>query len=69
MRMADYTLSVRGMNCMGCENLVARELNPLPGITDVEVDHESDEVVVYGDPDTKDRARQAVAELGYEPVA
>jgi copper chaperone CopZ len=66
--MAEYKLTVCGMHCPGCENLVARELNPIPGITDAEVDNENDEVVVRGDPRTKDRAKQAIDELGYEPA-
>lgn len=66
--MAEYTLSVHGLHCPGCENLVARELNPIPGVMDVEADSEDDEVVVRGNPRTKDRARQALAELGYEPM-
>lgn len=66
--MAEYTLSVRGMHCPGCENLVARELNSVPGIANVDADSDADEVVVRGELPTKDRARQAIAELGYEPV-
>lgn len=65
--MNKYTLAVDGMHCPGCENLVARELNAIPGVTDVEGDSEADEVVVHGDPRTEERVRQAVAELGYEP--
>jgi copper chaperone CopZ len=66
--MVEYTLSVRGLHCPGCENLIARELNLIPGITDVKADNENGEVVVHGNPRTKDRARQAIAELGYEPM-
>jgi copper chaperone CopZ len=67
--MSEYTISVRGLHCPGCENLVTRELNPIPGITDAKADSENGEVAVRGDRRTKDRARQAIAELGYEPVA
>ena len=66
--MPEYTLDVNGMHCPGCENLVVRELNPIPGITDAEADNKNNQVIVRGEKDTEDRARQAIAEIGYEPA-
>lgn len=65
--MEEYTITIQGMDCPGCENLVVRELSSIPGIKDADADSANGTVVIQGDQKTKERVRQTIADLGDEP--
>lgn len=65
LHMDEYVLHVTGMSCRSCERRIADALTKLDGIKIVDASAETDRVLVEGDPDTQDRARQAVRETGY----
>lgn len=68
--METITLKVGGMSCMGCVNSVKRLLEPLPGVTGVEVDLASGTARIAYDPTQADVAafRRTLGDGGY-PVA
>lgn len=61
--------NVQNMKCMGCVSAVKAALEPLDGVTSVEVDLEGGSATVEGDFDAADVA-QAISNAGYpaEPV-
>ncbi|MFC3478837.1 heavy-metal-associated domain-containing protein [Halobacterium litoreum] len=59
------TLSVDGMGCDGCEDIVENALNGVDGVTDAEADHEAGAATVEGDADREDLLR-SVELAGYE---
>lgn len=59
------TIEVHGMSCEGCESTVEEALRSVDGVTDVQVDRDSDLATVEGDPNP-DALEQAVTEAGYE---
>ena len=68
--MKDITYHVHGMHCEGCEKSIRQALEQLPGIRDLEVDHQRGRVHVdYDDTQTdvlaiKTRIEQAGFEVG-----
>ncbi|WP_336327999.1 heavy-metal-associated domain-containing protein [Halovenus sp. HT40] len=60
-------LTVTGMSCDGCEQNVEDAVSELDGVTGVEADHESDNVVIEGSVSDAD-ARAAIEDAGYEPA-
>ena len=61
------TYQVKGMTCGHCVNAVTTELSNLDGVSKVDVDLESGNVIVTSDePLEADTVRAAVDEAGYE---
>jgi copper chaperone CopZ len=63
--MATVTLTVRGMSCDGCEEIVETALEEVDGVEDAEADQESETATVEGDADV-DALVEAVDFAGYE---
>jgi copper chaperone len=67
--MTTTTYQVNGMTCGHCVSAVTEELRKIDGVSDVEVDLASGNVVVSSDVPVADEAvRAAVDEAGYEVV-
>lgn len=65
----DTTWTVEGMTCGHCAASVREEIEEIPGVTSVEVDHASGAVVVTSEaPISRDDVAAAVAEAGYTLV-
>ncbi|MFC7166497.1 heavy-metal-associated domain-containing protein [Halospeciosus flavus] len=62
------TLSVEGMTCEGCEDIVENALSEVDGVEDAEADREEGVATVEGDANTEDLV-QAVDFAGYEATA
>ena len=60
------TLSVPGMSCGHCEAAVKSEVGKVVGVEAVDVDLDSKDVVVTGDPLDLDAIVAAVDEAGYQ---
>lgn len=58
------TLSIDGMGCDGCEDIVESALGDVSGVSDVEADHETGEATVEGDAETEELLR-SVELAGY----
>ena len=58
------TFTVQGMTCGHCVSSVTEEVSEVAGVTDVQVDLESGQMVVTGDADAS-AVRAAVEEAGY----
>nr|WP_266074964.1 heavy metal-associated domain-containing protein [Haladaptatus caseinilyticus] len=67
--MEEFTLQVTGMSCKSCESMVRDAVTGLRGVSSVAPDAQSNEVTIRGEPDTADRVRQAIIELGYDAEA
>ncbi len=69
--MTTLNLTVTGMSCMGCVNSVKNLLTALPGVSGVQVDLASGQVVVEHDPAQVGVAaiRQTIEDGGYQVVA
>ncbi|MFB6120202.1 MAG: heavy-metal-associated domain-containing protein [Halobacteriaceae archaeon] len=63
--MATITLSVQGMSCDGCEEIVEDALEEVSGVEEAEADHEADTASVEGDANPDDLV-EAVDFAGYE---
>jgi copper chaperone CopZ len=59
------TLSVQGMSCEGCEEIVENSLEEVSGVESASADRESDTVTVEGDAPEADLI-EAVEFAGYE---
>jgi copper ion binding protein len=60
------TYNVAGMSCGHCVAAVSETLGELPGVSGVDVDLASGEVVVTGSAIDGEAVRAAVHEAGYE---
>lgn len=60
------TLSVPGMTCGHCEAAVKQEVGSVPGVTDVDVDLETKDVVVTGTALDRAALVAAIDEAGFE---
>jgi copper chaperone len=69
--MENITLPVKGMSCMGCVNSVKGVLEPLPGVTKVDVTLEGGLVAIEFDPAQvgTEQLKTAIEDAGYEVVA
>lgn len=69
--MERITLTVKGMTCMGCVGSVKRVLEPIPGVTGVDITLENGQVaIVYDGTKVKpDAFTTAIQDAGYEVVA
>ncbi|GAA4391813.1 heavy-metal-associated domain-containing protein [Brevibacterium pityocampae] len=67
--MATNTFSVTGMTCGHCEMSVREEVEEIAGVTDVEVSHETGQLVVTSEAGVDSAAVvAAVEEAGYQAV-
>ncbi|HCG56036.1 MULTISPECIES: cation transporter [Brevibacterium] len=67
--MATTRFSVRGMTCGHCEMSVREEVQEIAGVTDVEVSHETGQLVVTSEAGVDSAAVvAAVEEAGYQAV-
>jgi copper ion binding protein len=60
------TFSVPGMTCGHCEAAVKKEVGAVPGVTGVDVDLETKDVVVTGTSLDRDALVAAIDEAGYD---
>ena len=60
------TVTVRGMSCDGCEEIVETALMEVNGVESAEADRESETATVEGDADV-DALAEAIDFAGYEP--
>jgi copper chaperone CopZ len=66
--MATITLSVQGMSCEGCEEIVEDALEEVGGVESASADREENVASVEGDADPDDLV-EAVDFAGYEASA
>ncbi len=68
--MEKITLTVKGMTCMGCVASVKNVLEPIPGVSSVEITLDNGEVVITYDParTEADQFRNAINDAGYEVI-
>jgi copper chaperone len=68
--METVTLTVKGMTCMGCVRSVKNVVEPLSGVSSVEITLDNGQVVVNYDPAKTplERIKNAIDEAGYEVV-
>ena len=68
--MEKITLTVKGMTCMGCVRSVKNILEPIPGVSGVDITLENGEVVIAYDPSmaNTDQLRGAINDAGYEVI-
>ena len=68
--MATMRFSVSGMTCGHCEMSVREEVEEIAGVTDVEVSHETGQLVVTSEAGVDSAAVvAAVEEAGYQAVS
>ena len=61
-------ITVEGMSCEGCEQTVRDAILDVDGVTDVDVDRETESATVEGDADP-DAVVRAVNDAGYDATA
>lgn len=68
--MENVTLKVAGMTCGGCVKSVTKVLQPLPGVSDVNVTLQPGEAQVSFDPSKTnvDTLRKAIEGAGFDVV-
>jgi copper chaperone len=64
--MSTLELTVPGMTCSHCEHAIKSEVGKLDGVTAVDVDLTTKEVVVHGSALDRDAVVAAIDEAGYE---
>ena len=69
--METITLDVKGMTCMGCVASVKRVLNPIAGVSQVDVVLETGKVSVSYDAAQAQPAqfKEAIQDAGYQVIA
>jgi copper chaperone len=63
--MAEKVYTVTGMTCSCCVNSVSTAVNKVSGISDVNVDLDTGQLIVTGDQFADEQVRAAVGEAGY----
>lgn len=63
---ATMTFQVPGMTCGHCEAAVTTEVTAVPGVSEVQVDLETKQVVVHGDDLDAALIVAAIDEAGFE---
>ena len=58
-------ITVRGMSCAGCESAVTDAVTAVAGVNTVDVDRETDSVMIDGNPDTEELVT-AIEDAGYD---
>ena len=68
--MEKTVINVEGMSCQHCVNAVTKALNPIPGVSAVEVDLDAKTVSVEYDPAlvTIDGLGKKIQDQGYDVV-
>jgi len=66
MNAQTLTFAVPGMTCGHCEAAVKQEVGAVAGVTGVDVDLDSKDVVVTGGPLDRDAIVAAIDEAGYD---
>lgn len=68
--MEKITLTVKGMTCMGCVRSVKNVLEPIPGVSRVDITLENGQVTIDYDPANGDvkQFTDAINDAGYEVV-
>lgn len=68
--MEKITFTVKGMTCMGCVRSVKNVLEPISGVSSVDITLENGEVVIAYDPSMAnlDQFRDAIHDAGYEVI-
>ena len=64
--MSKYTISVDGMQCAGCEQILESELKDVRGTVTVDADYKQGVVEVRADPGTRAAVEEAIGDIGYE---
>ena len=64
--MSEQTYTVKGMHCQGCVANVTETVTKVGGVAAVEVDLDSERVVVRGDGFDDSAVREAIAAAGYQ---
>jgi copper chaperone len=64
--MNTLTVNVPGMTCGHCESAVKNEVGHVPGVTAVEVDLDSKDVIVTGTGLDRSAIVAAIDEAGYD---
>lgn len=68
--METVTLTVKGMTCMGCVASVKNVLQPVPGVSSVNITLENGQVAISFDANKAnvDQFKVAIQDAGYEVV-
>lgn len=68
--MEKITLTVKGMTCMGCIRSVKNVLEPIPGVSSVDITLDNGQVTIDYDPTRSgiDQFTNAINDAGYEVV-
>ncbi len=68
--METITLNIKGMTCMGCVRSVKNVLEPVSGVTSVDVSLEAGQATITFDPSKTNIAqfKTAIQDAGYEVV-
>lgn len=66
--MKELKFKIEGMMCGGCENRVKNALMSVTGVTKVNADHVTGEVIVETGCDNKKQIEETIQDLGYEIV-
>ena len=65
--MSTSTYTVEGMTCGGCAGKVTRQVEQIPGVTDVDVDLATGGITLSADtPVSDDAVKTAVEQAGYK---
>ncbi len=69
--MEKLTLTVKGMTCMGCVRSVKNVLEPIPGVSSVDITLENGQVAISYDAAKSgaEQFRNAINDAGYEVVS
>lgn len=64
--MSEVTYTVKGIHCQSCVDNISGQVGELAGVQSVQVDRETDRVVVRGDGFDDASVRAAIQAAGYE---
>ena len=64
--MSEQTYTVKGMHCQSCVANVSESVTEVEGVAAVEVDLDSEKVVVKGEGFEDSAVREAIAAAGYQ---
>ncbi len=67
--MSTKTFTIPAISCGHCVHTVEREVSEISGVTKVQADEQSKQVIVeWGDPATWDQIKDLLVEIEYPPA-
>ena len=66
--MKTLDLKIKGMHCVSCEKIIKMELEDMPGVENMQIDHKTGKASLQYNPDITSSGKiiEVISQAGYE---